>query len=157
MSRELINQTVSIDIPDGFGTMSAEELRQVYRNDDPKRWGTWDRERHVIITVMWKDYPMLLSKLTDLKTVCKKNEQLISRGYAGNSYQCGGFFSMTAGGQSAEGYRFSYRVGDVVQSAETVLVKLNKTIYSITCTGRTENQPADHELFAGILAGIRFQ
>ena len=157
MNQEWIHETVFLDTPDSFQRMSAEELQQAFQNNDPNRWGTWDRENHVMITVLWKDYPLLLSKLADLKAVCRKNEQLNARGYAGHDYHCGGFFSLTAGNQPMEGYRFSCRIGDVVQSAETVLFKRNRTVYRITCAGRAENETADHEIFTGILSGIRFQ
>jgi len=156
MSREVINGTVEIEVPDGFHVMSAEELRQAYRNEDPNRWGMWDKERHIIVTVMWKAYRGLLGLfLSDLKEVCKKNEQLNSKGYAGHGYRCDGFFSLSVDGQQAEGYRFSYRVGDAEQSAETILMRQGKTIYSVTFAGRAENKAADQDVFAGIIAGIR--
>ena len=154
--KERINGSVSVEIPESFHTMSSEELRRVFQDSGPERWGAWDRENHVMITVMWKVYPLLLAKLAGLKDVCRRNEQLSSKGYAGNGYQCEGFFSLSAGGLPAEGYRYSYSVGDVRQSAETVLVKKDRTIYSFTCTGRLENKAADHETFTGVVDGIRF-
>ena len=158
MNKELVNQALSIPVPDGFRPMSGEELRQAYGNDDPNRRGLWNRESHVIIAVLWKEYPALLRfMLRDLKAVCRKNEQLHSREYAGHDYHCGGFFSQTVGGQPAEGYRFTYSAGGAAQSAETVLVRQGGTVYSITCAGRTENRESDHALFAGILEGISFQ
>ena len=157
MSIETINGTVEIEVPDGFYIMSAEELRQVYQSEDPNRWGMRDKERHIIITVMWKAYHVLSGLfLSDLKAVCKKNEQLSSKGYAGHDYRCDGFFSLSVNGQPAEGYRFSYRVEDAEQSAETILIRQGKTIYSVTFAGRAEKKAADQEVFAGITAGIRF-
>ncbi len=137
--------------------MSAEELRQAYRDDEPNRWGMWDQERHVMVTVMWKEYPRLLMMMTDLKGICRKNEQMAGRGYAANGYECGGFFSVDVDGEKAEGYRFSYRIGDVEQSAETILFKLEKTVFSITFGGRKENRDADRELFDRIIAGITLE
>ncbi len=156
MSTVLINQSVCIEMPDGFRTMSPEEIKQAYSGEDAKRWGAWDKEKHVMITVMWKDTSFLMAKLADLKAVCRRNEQLNGRACAGHDYQSEGFFSLMAGNRPAEGYRFSCRIGDAAQSAETVLIKHNKTIYSVTCTGRTENRNADREMFAAVLARIRF-
>ena len=157
MSKELINQTLSIGIPEGFHVMDAQELKQAFQSDHPDRWGIRNRESHVMVTVLWKDYPILLSKLADLKAVCRKNEQMAAKGYAGHDYQCGGFFSLTAAGLPAEGYRFSYSVDGVEQSAETILFKLEKTIFTITCGGRRENREADRELFDRIIAGITLE
>ena len=157
MNKETVNGTVEIEIPDGFYVMSAEELRQAYQSEDPNRWGMRDKERHIIVTVMWKAYSVLPGLfLSDLKAVCKKNEHLSSKGYAGHGYRCDGFFSLSVDGQPAEGYRFSYRVEDVEQSAETILIRQGRTIYSVTFAGRTENKEADQEVFSGITAGIRY-
>ncbi len=156
MGKELINGTVTLEMPESFRTMSAEELRKAYQSDETNRWGARDPEGHAILTVMWKDYPLLLSRLADLKTICKKNEQLSARGYAGHGYRCEGFFSAAAGGQPAEGYRFTYTAGETEQAAETVLFKRNRTVYSLTWVGRPENREADRETFAGILAGMSF-
>ena len=59
-----------------------------------------------MVTVLWKDYPLLLSVLADLKTACRRNEQLTAKGYAGHDYRRGAFFSSTAAGRPAEGYSF---------------------------------------------------
>ncbi len=157
MNKELINQSVSVTLPDSFTPMTEAELCRVFQNNDPGRWGARDQENHIMLTVMWKNYPPLLSKLAGLKSVCAKNEQLNARGYAGHGYQCGGFFSREVDGFPAEGYSFSYRVGDILQSAETVLFKLDKAVWSVTCVGRAENRSADHETFSEILDGIRFE
>ena len=157
MSKATVNDVFSIEVPEGFHTMSAEELRQAYRDDNPNRWGMWDQERHVMVTVMWKEYSRLLMMLADLKAICRKNEQMAGKGYADHGYECGGFFSVNVDGEKAEGYRFSYRVGDVEQCAETILFKLERTIYSITLGCRRENRETDRELFDSIIAGIFFQ
>lgn len=155
MSKATVNQLISVEVPDGFQQMSAEELQQAYRDSNPNRWGMWDKARHVMVTVMWKEYPQLMKLLMpDLTAVCRKNEQMAAKGYAGNGYGCGGFFSASVDGKPAEGYRFSYRVGDAEQSAETILFRQDMTVYSVTLAGRTENREADRELFDGIVAGI---
>ena len=56
MSKATVNDLMSIEVPEGFHTMSAEELRQAYRDDNPDLWGMWDQERHVMVSVMWKEY-----------------------------------------------------------------------------------------------------
>ena len=157
MSKAQINDLISVEIPEGFHTMSEEELRQAYSDENPNRWGMWNKQRHAIVTVMWKEYPWLMKLLMPgLKAICRNNEQLISKGYANNNYACGGFFSAEVDGEKAEGYRFNYRVGDEERSAETLLFRDDRTIYSLTCYGRSENREADRELFDGIIAGIKF-
>ena len=157
MNKAKVNDLFSIEVPEGFHTMSEEELRKAYRDDNPNRWGMWDQERHVMVTVMWKEYSRLLMMLADVKAICRKNEQIAAKGYGNNGYECGGFFSVNVDGEKAEGYRFSYCVDGVVQSAETILFKLGKTIFTVTCGGRRENQETDRELFDRIIDGISLE
>ena len=149
------NQAFSIRVPDGFEPMTAEELEKLYRDENPDRWGVWNRERHVMLTVLWKRYPVLVGALADVKAIARRNQQLTEKGYAGHDFRPGGFFSMQADGLPLEGYRFSYRIGDVVQNAETVLMKKQKTIYNITCTGREENADENAETFREIIGSLR--
>ena len=157
MSKATVNDLFSIEVPEGFHTMSAEELRQAYREDKPNCWGMWDQERHVMVTVMWNEYSRLVMMLADTKAICRKNEQMAAKGYADHGYKCDGFFSVNVDGEKAEGYRFSYCVDGVEQSAETILFKLEKTIFTVTCGGRNENRETDREIFDRIIAGITLE
>ena len=157
MSKAKVNDLFSIEVPEGFHTMSTEELRKAYRDENPNRWGMWDQERHVMVTVMWQEYSRLVMMLADTKAICRKNEQIASKGYANNGYVSDGFFSVKVDGEKAEGYRFSYSVDGVEQSAETILFKLEKTIFTITCGGRRENRETDRELFDRIIDGISLE
>ena len=82
---------------------------------------------------------------------------MAAKGYAGNGYECGGFFSANVDGEKAEGYRFSYRIDDVELSAETILFKLEKTIFTVTFASRRENRETDRELIDRIIAGITLE
>lgn len=150
-----INDAFTMAVPEGFQRMSPEELKKLYRGENPDQWGIWDKDRHVMITVLWKHYPALLSALADLKAVARRNQQLTEKGYAGHGYRPEGFFSMKTGDVQLEGYHFSYRVGSISQCAETVLMKHRRTIYSITCAGREENADADSSTFRKALESLR--
>ena len=70
MNRETVNEAMEVEVPNGFYVLSAEELRLAYQSEDPNRWGMRDKERHIILTVMWKEYrglPVLF--LPGLKSV----------------------------------------------------------------------------------------
>lgn len=152
-----INETLTIAVPEGFQSMSREELKKLYQDGNPDRRGIWDKDRHVIITVSWKQYPALLSALADLKAVARRNQQLTEKGYSGHDYKFGGFFTVSTDSAKMEGYRFSYRLGSIRQSGETVLMKHRRTIYSITCVGREENADRDSKAFREILDSIRVE
>ena len=80
MSRQTINDMFSVSLPESFELMSAEDLSELSRNGgDPYRWGARDRENHVMIVALWKQYPAILARMTDLKTIAKRNERLTRR------------------------------------------------------------------------------
>ena len=154
MNSEKINGMLTLDIPEGFRRMSGDDLKQLFRSEEADRWGIQNKECHTVLTVMWKQYPALLSWLADLKTMARKNERMAQKGYAGNEYSPGGFISLSAGGKEMEGYRFSYRVQGIAQSAETVLLKHKGYVYNITFIGRKEDQSANQETFRKILNSL---
>ncbi len=155
VNQAVINQEITLTWPEGFHVMDGEELRELYQNDDTKRWGIRDKTRHLIITILWEDYSSLLIKLSDIKAVARKNEKMSARGYRDHGYRREGFFSMSVDGRQAEGYRFSYRIGEADQSGQTLLFKVKNRIYSISCIGRSEKAEEDRALFERILEEVR--
>lgn len=157
MSRQIINETFPLRIPDSFTVMSESDLRDLSKNGgDPFGWGVRDQDRHLIITALWKRYPAWLAWIADLKSIAKKNEQLTAGAYAGHSYRLHEFFSLQAGEEKAEGFRYSYRAGDVIQAVDCYLVKEGKTVYAFLCGGREENAAADRALFREVMESLEY-
>ena len=157
MSRQTVNDTFILQIPDHYEPMSAEDLRELSRNGgDPYQWGVRDRENHVMIVASWKEYPALLARLADLKSIARKNEQLTGGVYEGHDYRLLGFCSMQAGDVKAEGYRFSCRAEGVAQVMNSFLIKDGKTVYAFLCCGWEENTAADQAVFREILESLQY-
>ena len=157
MSKQIINETYSLQIPDSFEAMTEEELRGMTQGKgDPFGWGAADRENHVMILAMWKQYPALLSRLADLKAMAKKNEQLTRRMYEEHGYRFLEYFSMQAGDEKAEGYRFAYTAEGIAHVRTNVLVKDGKMIYAFFCAGREENAEADKAMFCKVMESLEY-
>ena len=157
MGRQTINETFTLQIPDGFEVLTEEDLGKMYRNiGDSFGWGVRDTENHVIITVLWKQYPALLSRMLDLKAIVKKNEQLTGKAHAAHGYRFLEFFSMQAGDEKAEGYRFSYDKEGMTQVCSNYLIKDGRTIYAFMCVGREENMDADKETLRRIMETLEY-
>ena len=157
MSRQMINNTFALQIPDSFELISPEELQGMSRNgSDPFQWGVRNRERHIMILAMWKKYPAILSRIADLKSIAKRNQELAAKGYAGYGYRFLEYLSWQAGEEKAEGYRFAYNAGDIPQTAVSMLVKDGKTVYAFTCAVRGENTEEDLAAFRGIMESLEY-
>ena len=157
MSRQTINDTFTLQIPDQYEVLTEEDLRGMYRNTgDPFRWGVRDPENHRINVAIWKQYPALLSWTLDLKAIVRKNEQLTGKAHAEHGYRFLEFFSLQAGDEHAEGYRFAYDKDGTTQVSNNFLVKDGRTIYAFLCVGREENMDADREAFRGIMETLEY-
>lgn len=157
MGRQTINETFTLQIPDGFEVLTENDLSKMYRNvGDPFQWGVRDTENHVIITALWKQYPALLSWTLDLKAIVKKNEELTGKAHAVHGYRFQEFFSMQAGDEKAEGYRFSYDKEGITQACSNCLIKDGRTIYAFICVGREENMDTDRETFRRIMETLEY-
>ena len=157
MKQQIINDTFALQIPDGFEILTEDDLRKMYRNaGDPFRWGVRDTENHVIILALWKKYPALLSRTLDLKAIVKKNEQLTGKAHAAHGYRFLEFFSMQAGDEEAEGYRFSYDKEGMTQVCSNCLVRDGRTIYAFMCVGREENLETDWETFRRMMETLEY-
>ena len=157
MSKQTINDTFTLEIPERFEVLSEEDLRGMYRNaGDPFQWGVRDTENHVIIVALWKKYPALLSWTLDLKAIVKKNEQLTGQAHAEHGYRFLEFFSLQAGDEKAEGYRFTYEKEGATQACSNFLIRDGRTIYAFICVGREENMDADRETINRIMATLEY-
>ena len=155
MNKQNINNTFTLEIPDRFKDLTEEDLRSMYRTGDPFRWGVRDAENHVLIVALWKKYPALLAWTLDLKAIVKKNEQLTGKAHAGHGYRLLDFFSMQAGDEKAEGYRFTYDKDGITQVSNSLLIKRGRTIYAFLCVGREENMKADRASFCQIMETLK--
>lgn len=156
MGKFNVNGEISFEAAEGFQVMTNEELTKVTGTEGGDRWGLWDKERHVMVVIDWKKYNRLLLGLTDITKIAERNEELNSKLYANNNYQMESNLKGTIGGLEAEGYRFSFQVGEVVQSADCLLVRHEKNIYRFTCNGRSANRSENEALFKQILDTVEF-
>ena len=155
MKREIIHEALALDIPDEFQRMTAEETLAIYRDENPNRWGTWNRRDHVMLIAAWSEYSALTVWLSDLRTMAKRNQSLVRKGYEGHDYQLLEYFSARAGKVPMEGYRFTYSVQSVRQYVSTVLLKKGRTVYSLSCIGWDENRQENKALFRDILDSLQ--
>lgn len=155
MKKQIINETFSLQIPDSFEILSETALLEMYRNSpNPFLWGARDRENHVVLLALWKKSPLFLSWVTDLKTVVKKDEQLTRKAHEGYVYRLLEFFSLQAGEEKAEGYRFSYEKEGITQISNNFLIRKGSTIYAFFGIGREENADADRDLIVRIMNSL---
>ena len=155
MNHALIHNELSLSYPDGFHEMDPEEMKRLYQDDNPDRWGIWDQERHIIVAVLWHDSNAFLAALAGAKDVAKSTEKRLKKGLKNHGYQFGGFYQADLCGRDAWGLRYSYHIGDVVQASEALVLKRKSTCYTIYYYAREELDQISRPVFESILRSIR--
>ena len=151
MNRTRVNDQLALSYPDGFHVMDREELKKLYLDDNPNRWGIWDQEKHIIITVFWHSSNALLAALAGAKDVAKSTEKKLHKGLGKYSYRRDGFFQTTLCGRETTGFRYTYQLGDVTLAAETIVLKEKTVCYTIYYYAREELALASHPVFEAVL------
>lgn len=157
MQETIINQELRLAYPEGFAPIDREELDRLYQDENHNRWGIRDRDRHVIVTVFWHRTNALLVSLADAKSIAKATEGKLRRGLKQHGYQFEGFFPTEVCGVATQGFRYSYRVEDVDQVGEIIILKRKAVCYTLYYYARKESALEGYPLFEEILRSLSFQ
>ena len=156
MNTAKINNELNVTYPDGFEEMNEESLTR-YFGTAKDRWGVYDAERHVILTVGWKK-ARFLSFFTDAESVLIGAESRMKRNLV-NYQRTDSFKTKIASKKkkkNARGIRFEYRVNDSVSvhTSDMRVFKNKKTFYSFQYIGRKNKDAEYHPLFDEMMESV---
>lgn len=129
--QDLINNELSITLPEGFRTMDAEELQRSYGQRVDTMHGYRDEGRHAILTVMWNDSNKLAARIAGAKAIAKRAEKLHARMNKDADYHFEGFFDTQLAGCKARGIRYGYSREGVAYDAQTIIFLHEGCCYSV--------------------------
>lgn len=150
MNNVKINNTINLTYPDSYREMGDEELTR-YFSTPKDRWGVYDSDRHIILSVSWSK----VGFLTDEETALFGMEARMRRNLL-NYQQISSFKTKIASKKKACGVRFEYRVNDakLVQVADLIVFKNKNRFYYIYFITRRMNAAAERLEFEEILKSI---
>ena len=152
MNKAIINGGVELSYPAGFEPMTERELTEGYGSPD-KKWAVWDKERHLIFTVIANKPNALLLKLADLNGTLKRVESSFKNKL--KDYVRLGDETVAVGGVSVPGFRYEYSVGDVRQEGTVFVAKHKGHIYAFYTYARKGDASAD-AVFGEITGSVKF-
>lgn len=155
MNQAVIRNELILSYPDGFHEMDREELKKLYLDDNPNRWGIWDQDRHIVVAVFWHETNAFLSSLAGARDVAKTTEKKLRKGLKHYGYHRDGFFSETLCGEEVPGFRYTYQLGDVTQAAEVLVLKRKTVCYTIYFYTREKLASASQPVFEEILHSMQ--
>lgn len=157
MNQAVINGELNVSWPDGFQELSREDLRKLYLDDHPDRWGIRNESKHCVFSVFYhKANPLLSILASDVKEIAKATETKLRAGYKGHEYQLEGFHSREIAGLSAEGFRYSYELNHIPESCETYILKKGRVTYTVYWYTRKEREADNEPLLEELLNSLHF-
>ena len=154
MNNVKINNELNLAYPENFKEMKEEELTKYFGSAE-NRWGVYDSDKHIILSVSWSK-PSFFRTLTDAESVVIATESRLRRGLL--NYQRISTYKMKLDKKKkADGLRFEYRVNDkkLVQVADLVIFKHKKKFYSIYYITRKSNAAEERPAFKEVLDSIK--
>ena len=147
-----INNEVNLTYPDGFDLMGEEELIRYFRTP-ADRWGVYNADKHIILSVNWKKAGFK-HLFTDAESYMIEVEAFLHRNLL--NYQRVTDYKMKIGKKKAYAIRFEYRVKDaaLVQVCDLVAFKYKKHFYSVYYVTRKVNASANLPAFQEVLNSI---
>ena len=155
MNTVKVNNELALTYPDGFQEMGEEELQR-YFSSAKDRWGVFDAERHVILTVTWKKAG-IFGFLTDPESVIVGAEARMKRNLINYRRLSGGKTKIASKKKkNAYGIRFEYRVNNanIYQTGDLRTFKVKGRFYSIQYLARRINDEEYHPIFDELIATI---
>ena len=150
-----LNNELRLSVPEGFHVMDEEEKSRLRLLEEGPFVGLSDPERHILVTVGWKQLGGLLSALVSSGDVAKSMEKNVSRAMAQLGYRRTGFTKTQVAGAEAGGFRYEYRAQDVDMAAESVAVKIKKTVYYFHFYGRAAGKEENAVCRDAILSSVQ--
>lgn len=150
MNNVKINSELGLSYPDGFKEMGEAELTR-YFSSPANRWGAYNDDEHIILSVSWakagflrSDPEMFLSGVEARMRLSLLNYQRVTE------------FKTKIAGKKAYGIRFEYRVNDkkLVQVADMVSFKYKKNFYTVHYITRKLNAASSRPDFLEVLKSV---
>ena len=150
---------LAVSAPEGFVVVPHGELESLMGFKYDRMWGMRDTERHMMLSVTWKDSGKLLTKLASEKSLAKRVDETNAKRHREHGYRREGFFVRGVAGASAQaqGVRFSYDVEGVAHEGEALVFKRGVRCYTLSYSTRsalaTENRPVYEAILESLLIG----
>ena len=149
-----INNEINLTYPDTYQEMGEEELQR-YFSTAQNRWGVYDAERHVILSVCWKKAGFL-SFLTDAESILIGAEARMKRKLINYRRLDASKTKIASKKKNAFGIRFEYRVNDanIYHSGDMRIMKYKKNFYTFQYIGRRITDEQCHPDFDAMIESV---
>ena len=151
-----INHELGISYPDGFHVMDPGERQRLRVLEDGPVKCLSDPERHIMISIGYKQPPKLALMMLNAKDIAKNAEKKIRKAMQPFGYRPAGFTDRSMGGEKAYGFAYEYEAQGTGMYAETFALKKGKTVYYLHFYARKALQEESAALWKEICDSMYF-
>lgn len=155
MQELLLNDELYLTYPAGFRRMTAEELGKLQMLAAGEGVALTDPERHMIVTVGWKQPGMLTNMLLSVKDLAKNMERQIRKPMEEFGYRLESRQERDIAGLPARGICYTYRVQGTDMYAESWVCRNKRTVYWFHVYARNELREESLPVWSEILGLTR--
>ena len=162
MNKVVLNNEMSVMIPEGFSELSAEEVQKMTAcKSRAPMWNIMNKDEHILISASWVRTGWFMSHLLDAKDMVKtiRDKYKSQEKAFGATY--GDITETTLDGQRAYSYSCSYCgkneegvMMDMIR--ETVVVKIGKVFYVFQSVCRDALKEKGIETFHEVYDSVQF-
>lgn len=152
MKQATVNNELTLTYPDSYEEMSEEELVRYFKSAQ-NRWGVYDAERHVILTVSWSKAGFF-SFMSDAESMLIGVEASLKRNLI--NYRRKEAFKTKIAKQKGYGIRFEYRVNNanIYQIGDLRAIKYKGKYYALQYIGRRITDEECHPDFDQLVESV---
>lgn len=151
------NNSLSLSIPDSFRKLDEAERKKMKMLADGPGMCFSDPDRHIIISIGWKELGLLPSLLVSARDAADNSQKAISQAMQPYGYRFHETFAEDIGGKSAPGFSYEYEAQGISMHGETCVIKHNKVLYYLHIYMRRDLKEDSTKLWKNILATAKWK
>ena len=157
MSTTQLNNELNLTYPDGFKVMTPEDLKQYKFFEEAPGFCINDADRHIIISVSWRQSNPFVAMLVSSADIAKNMEAKIRKPMGQYGYTLEGFMSREVGGKTADGYRYAYEVKGIGMVGESLSLKSGGNFYYIHSYFRQELREPSLQVLDKVFTSVTWE
>ena len=157
MENDLNLHGLTLPIPEGFHVMDEDEWSRMKLLADGEGAGLSDPERHMIVTLGYKQAGGFSAALLSAKDLAKNMEKQICKAMASLGCRSEGLRQRAVGGRDARGVRYDYTAQGTGMTGESWVIKEKREIWYLHAYMRTALLEKSLPVWKEMLDGAAFQ
>ena len=154
MTEIVLNNKLRVQYSEWFRVLSEDERNQIKMLEDGQGICLSDPDRHILVSIGWKQPPRLALMMLNSRDLAKNAEKQISKAMQPYGYIAKGGRQRQIAGTETCGFGYEYTAQGIPMYAETFVMKKGRTVYYFHFYARTALKEESLAVWNELLDGI---